>query len=356
LEGARVSSGGAVKLEQTTITDVAEKAGVSVGTVSHVINRTRPVSDELRTRVLKVTEELDYRPNLVARGLRSKRTSTIGIIVSNLENPYYTEIVRAVQDSAVGSGHNVIICNSYEDPSIEEEEIVTLRSRQVDGLIIAPTESEHGLLASLAEQVFPLVVVSRRVRELSVPAVVSDNRSAAERATRHLIEAGSGRVGLLTHDKGGSVSEDQEQGYRAALEAAGLEYRSELTYVGRNTADGALQAAERLMDEAHMPDAMVCGTALMTLGTLRFLSERGLRCPEDLAIIGFGNMPWAEVLTPRLTCVTQPTHTIGREASRLLIDQIENRAISPAPVVTLPCGFRHRGSCGCVSTHLELDR
>ncbi|MGD2145385.1 MAG: LacI family DNA-binding transcriptional regulator [Anaerolineae bacterium] len=349
-----MSPGGAVKKEQTTITDVAEKAGVSVGTVSHVINRTRPVSEELSERVLKVAEELDYRPNLVARGLRSKRTSTMGIIVSNLENPYYTEIVRAVQDSAAESDHNVIICNSYEDPEIEADHIVTLRSRQIDGLIIAPTKSDHGLLASLAEQRFPLVVVSRRRPDLGVPTVITNNRAAAHQATRHLIDGGCQRVGLLVHGLGASVAEDQEYGYRAALAEAGRPYKAELVGVGRNTIDGALEAAERLMEQPNPPDSVVCGTALMTLGVLRYLAGRDLRCPEDLGVIGFGNMPWAEVLTPRLTCVTQPTHAIGREASRLLIDQIENRAIRPAPVVTLPCGFRHRGSCGCVSTQLEL--
>lgn len=335
------------KAQRVTITEVARLAGVSLGTASHVLNNTSSVSEKLRKRVLDAVQELNYTPNLVARSLRSKATGTVGVIVSNLENPFFTEVAQAIQDTVYKLGYHVIICSSYEDPNVERGHILTLLSKQVDGLVIAPTGEQNDLLATLNKEGVPMVIVSRRLQNLRVPAVISDNVDGCRKATNHLLERGYRRIGILLHDKGASVSNDQLTGYRDALTASGKKYDENLVGWTRNNVESGVELTEKLMQVSDPPTAVICSTAMLTIGTLEYIRSRKLSCPDDLAVIGFGNMPWARVMSPRLSHVTQPTLEIGKQTVQQLLSVMKGKLEDQVPVIVLPCGFDHGETCGC---------
>lgn len=327
--------------------DVAARAGVSVGTVSHVFNETARVSPALRESVLKAARELDYQPNLVAKSLRISQTKTIGMIVSNLENPFYTEIAHAIQDEVAEHDYDVIVASNFENATLEAKHISSMRRKQVDGMILAPTAEVGEVLDSLVRSGFPVVLVSKRVPGVEVPAVISDNRSAVQRATEHLLAQGRKRVGLVLHEQGGSHTEDQRSGYQAALKARGMRLEASRMALNRNTMAGGAEATARLMAADPPPDAIVCGTAMMTLGLLRYLSEHTIRCPEDVGLISSGNMPWGRFIDPPLTYITQPTHEMGKKAVQMLLEIVEAGRKPPGAVTVLQCGFHHGQSCGC---------
>lgn len=300
------------------ILDVAEHAGLSVASVSRVLAGLPGVSDATRQRVMASVEALGYRPNLAARRLRSRRTDTLGLIVSDIRNPYFMEVSRAVEDVAYANGMRVMLCNADEDPEKENFYLEMMRDENVAGVILSPTLP---LLARYHPNdfPFPVVLVDRCEAETEADAVILDNADAAHRLVRHLVDAGHRRI-VFFYGAASATGRQRLQGYQEALASAGL---TPVTQALKPTTDEAFAAMRQfLQGGAPLPDAIVASSGLILLGLVQALHEANLRYPEDVALAGFDDMPWTRVVTPAITVVAQPTYDIGRSAIELLLARI----------------------------------
>jgi LacI family transcriptional regulator len=298
---------------------------VSIATVSHVVNGTRHVSEELTERVRESMTKLDYHPDRVARSLRTQKTHSIGLIVSDISNPFFSVLVRGAEDAAAEREYSIIISNTDEDLEKERLYINVLRQRRIDGMLIAPTGQVDEDLQFLIASGIPFIFVDRRIEAVGVPAVLSDNIEGAFAATRHLIELGHSRIGIILGLKGVSTSEERYLGYQKALQAAGLAEEEELVVQGDFRIAGGIRACGELLDLDSPPSAIFSLNNLTAIGVLCAIRERGLRYPDDVSVISFDSPWWMDrVLSPRLTYVRQDPYEIGREAMRRLITQIES--------------------------------
>lgn len=304
------------------ISDVAKHAEVSVATVSRVLAGQAGVSDAARERVLASVKALDYHPDLAARRLRSRRTDTLGLVVSDIRNPYFTEVSRAIEDVAYANGLRVLLCNSDEDPAKEAFYLDMLRDENVAGVILSPTLPR---LASYraSDYGFPVVLVDRCDRNTEADAVVLDNVGAAQRLVAHLLAQGCRRIACF-YGAASATGRQRLEGYQAALAAAGL---TPVAQAIRPTTEEARAALlHHLARSRQAPDAIVASSGLILLGLVEGLREAGLRYPEDLALAGFDDMPWTRIVTPAITVVAQPTADIGRSAIELLLARIAQPA------------------------------
>jgi LacI family transcriptional regulator len=331
--------------EMVTTRDVARRAGVSVSTVSHVLNATRFVAPERRERVLLALNELGYEPNAVARSLRINRSRSIGLIISDISNPFFTAVVRGIEDVAQQNDYTLVLCNSDEDPEKEETYLRTLRAKRVDGLILAPAGTAHAYLETLVRERFPLVFLDREVAGLEVPVVVVDNEQSAYAAVRHLVEDGHRRIGLVAGRSLVSTSRERLDGYRRALAEASIAFADDLVEDGGSKIQPGEAAALRLLDLEPRPTAIFSANNQMTIGCLVAIEARGLRVPRDVALVSFDDFTWSEVFRPRLTTVAQPTYELGRAAAHLLLRRLESEPPNSAGRVVLNGSLVVRESC-----------
>ncbi|MFE1863757.1 LacI family DNA-binding transcriptional regulator [Streptomyces anandii] len=338
-----------------TMADVARSAGVSVATVSHVLNGTRPVLPHTRQAVLDAVEELGYTPNGLARSLVTSRTRSIGLAVSAISNPYFTEILQGVEASALEHGYSLLIADPHDDPVHELRAARLLHERRVDGVIVAPSAAPHELVAHLARHAVPTVFLDRLVDTDAVtgaagPAyfdqVCADSAEPTAQLVTHLAGLGHRRIALVAGAPGLSTSSERITGYRHGLAAAGLPHDERLVVHGDSTAEGAERATEALLSLAVPPTALVTANNAMTIGALRALRGNGLSVPGDMALCCFDDFDWAELFSPRLTAVAQPAKELGARAVGLLLDRL-GAPDRPPRTVRLPCTFVHRTSCGC---------
>jgi len=299
------------------IVDVAKRAGVSTASVSRVISGHPGISDELRERVNVAVKALGYRPDLAARRLRSGRTDTLGLIVSDIRNPFFTEVSRAVEDVAYQNGMRVLLCNADEDPDKEAFYLEMMRDENVSGVILSPTLA---LLKSLrpANYPFPLVLVDRCERDTDADAVVLDNFDAGYRLTEHLITQGCQRIVFL-YGSVGSTGPQRHQGYLAAMAAADLAPEAEPI---APRSERAREVASLLLQRNPLPDALVASSGLVLLGIAEAVKAAGVKVPGDIAIAGFDDLPWTSLVTPDITVIRQPTNEIGQTALRLLLERV----------------------------------
>ena len=334
-----------------TMVDVARSAGVSVATVSHVLNDTRPVLPSTREAVLAAIEELGYTPNTLARSLVTSRTRSIGLAVSAISNPYFTEILQGVEAGALEQGYSLLIADPHDDSEHERTVVQLLHERRVDGMIVAPSAAPDALVAYLARHSVPTVFLDRVVEAPPsdappVDQVCAENIEPTAHLVTHLAGLGHRRIGLVAGLPGLSTTGERIAGYRHGLAAAGLPYDERLLTHGDSESAAAERATEKLLSLAAPPTALVTANNAMTIGALRALRERGLSVPGDLALCCFDDFAWADLFEPRLTAIAQPSKEIGAEAVRLLLDRLTTPD-RPARVVRLPCTFVHRTSCGC---------
>ncbi|HET9626258.1 MAG TPA: LacI family DNA-binding transcriptional regulator [Kofleriaceae bacterium] len=301
----------------TQIRDVAARAGVSVASVSRVLSGHPSVGEDIRRRVLDAVKALDYRPDLAARRLRSRRTDTIGLIVADIRNPFFTEVSRAVEDVAYQHRMRLILCNTDEDPAREASCLELMRDENVSGVILAP--SLHRLAGfRAADHPFPLVLVDRCDPDTVADAVVLDNVEAARVLTTHTIESGRRRI-LFLHGASSATGRQRLDGYTAAMAAHGL--TAEAVGVAP-IADRSREVAQVLLARPALPDAVLASSGLILLGLTQALRDAGRRVPGDVAIAGFDDQPWTRLVDPGITVVAQPTYAIGREAAELLLRRI----------------------------------
>lgn len=299
------------------ISDVAREAGVSVASVSRVLSGQTGVSEDTRARVLAAIKALDYRPDLAARRLRSRRTDMIGLIVSDIRNPFFTEISRAVEDMAYEQGLRVILCNADEDPAKEALYLELMRNENVSGVILSPTLKWLEQFRPAAYG-FPVVLVDRCNRDTEADAVVLDNADAAFRLTEHMLQRGYRRIACL-YGAASATGRQRHEGYEAAMAGAGL---ARAGWALRPTAADARARAVALLGATEAPEALIASNGLLLLGVAEAVRELGLRCPADVGMAGFDDLPWARLVEPGVTVMAQPTYDIGRAAIELLLQRI----------------------------------
>ncbi len=307
-----------------TMKEVAERAGVSASTVSHVLNGTRKVSDETRERVILAIEELGYRPNLLARSFRTRRTFTLGLLISDIQNPFFTSVVRGVEDVALSRGYHVFLCNTDEDIEREDEYVSELTRKRVDGLIIASAAPRYDCARWPKEKVAPFVFMDREIEGVEADAVRVDNRLGMKLIAEHLVDLGHKKIGLISGPLEKASGHERYEGLKAALLQMGLELDDSLVRFGDFRVESGRKGATELLGLPEPPTALVVANNQMTLGALLAIKELGLVIPKDVSVVGFDEMEWAPLADPPLTTVAQPTYEMGTKAARMLLDRIEN--------------------------------
>lgn len=301
-----------------TIKDVALAAGVSQATVSRVMNGRESVDPGLAEKVRAVAAALDYRPSSLARNLRLKQTAIWLLMISDIENPFFTTIARAVEDVAQQEGYSVILCNTDENQAKEEQYIGVALQEQASGVILSPVAPDADV-SRLIERNIPVVALDRPLPAQQVDAVLIDSLQGAILATLHLIHQGWQRVVCITGHRETDTARQRAEGYRRAMSAAAA---PSVVEHADFRASGGRAAAARLLDASEPPDAIFVANNLMTIGVLEELAARGLRPGRDLGIASFDDPPWARLLDPPLTCVAQPSYEMGARAARLLAERL----------------------------------
>lgn len=333
------------------LVDVAQYVGVSPATVSRVLANKPHVREEIRRRVLAAVEELGYQPSRVARSLRGQQAQIIGVIISDIQNPFFTSLVRAVEDMAYTRQHAIFLCNSDEQIDKERLYIDLMRSEQVAGVVATPTHEYSKIYQHLLDAKIPLVVVDRRLPNLAVDTVVVDNVQAAFGLVSHLIEDGHYAIGGIFAESTTTTGRERHEGYKRALQAYALPYNPKWVRLGKPKTTVGYHFTQELLNLPQRPTALFTGNNLLTVGTLRAIQERGLRIPDDVALVAFDDLDWMSLLQPQLTVVAQPTYELGRIAAELLFSRIANPAGSPQEVV-LQTRILIRQSCARHHLHL----
>ena len=328
-----------------TIKDVAARAGVSTATVSRVLAGKGGVGKKVRAQVSEAVQQLAYQPNRVARDLRMGSRKVIGVVILDLQNPFNTAVVRGIESVLWGEGYSLLLGHSDSLVERERTQLDVLRAEGVGGLILIPCNAPEANYEALRAWNIPIVAADRMPRDLQVDFVRSNNQEAMFEATQHLLSHGYKEIALINGPAGISVAQERLAGYCAALRGAGLVPREDLIIHSDFRQDGGHAAMERLLSSAKPPRAVLIASNLMTLGALPAIHERDLQIPEQIAVLGFDDMPWATSLRPPLTAVAQPVEEIGRTAAKLLLDRLNDPTLLQRQVI-LPATLMVRASCG----------
>ncbi len=327
-----------------TIKDVALRAGVSVTTVSHVVNDTRTVSAKGREQVERAIRELGYVPSAVARSLKSNTTRTLGMLIPNSSNPYFAEIVRVVEDRCFGAGYTLVLCNTDDEPRRQGVYLQVLSERRIDGLIVVSTGADAELPTMLAGLRMPTVLVDREIEDPACDLVETAHMQGGLVATRHLLSLGHRRIACIGGPAGLAPSEQRIEGWRMALAEAGQSAESaHLLWHGGFTPQGGYEAMHAIVRSAQRPSAVFVCNDLMAMGALRAAHESGLRVPDELSMVGFDDIELAAYASPPLTTVAQPKARIGALAVDMLLERIDGRRQEGRKVLLQP-ELRVRGS------------
>ncbi|WP_410623795.1 LacI family DNA-binding transcriptional regulator [Amycolatopsis sp. cmx-8-4] len=314
-----------------TISDVAALAGVSTATVSRALNGKSTVDPVLAERVARAVEELGYTPNGLARSLRRRETAVLALIISDVENPFFTAIARGVEDTAQAAGFSVMLCNSDENTAKERRYVEVAAQERRAGVIMSPTTGDSDVRPLLAHGT-PIVTVDRRLATADCDAVLVDSRVAARDAVRHLVDRGYERIACVAGPSGITTADDRLDGYRDGLRDAGRKLSTRLVRRCEFRETGGYEAAKQLLTKADPPDALLVSSSTMAIGVLQAMAELGLRASRDVGIVSFDDAPWTTLISPTLTVVAQPAHAMGQLAARLLLDRIGGG--SPATTTT----------------------
>jgi LacI family transcriptional regulator len=313
-----------------TIRDVARKARVSVGTVSHVFSGVIPVSPELRSRVIAVANQLNFNPSHVARSLSVKRTNTLGMVITDITNPFFPQVVRGAEDVALRQDYLLITINTNEQLDRERQVLSVLRSRRVDGilLVVAPNGGDVAHIRTTLEADIPIVCIDRVPSGITLDSVSVDNVKGAQSCVRHLIEQGHRRIAIITGSLSLENAQGRLRGYHLALRAAGIEPDPYLTMKGDFREATGYRLGKELLLRHDRPTAVFLSNGVMTMGFLRALYETGQTCPGDIAFATFDDPQPAAIFRPQITAVAQPAYEIGSAAAELLIQRVQGKVKS----------------------------
>lgn len=314
-----------------SIKDVAKAAGVSTATVSRVLSNGVHVRQEVRERVMEAVARLDYRPNLLARSLRSQHSNTIGLIVSDIRNPFFTSISRAVEDMAYEQGYSLLLCNTDENPEKESIYLNLMHDENVAGVIFSPTRQTANNF-SVPDFSFPIVIVDRSVGNADVDAVLLDNVDAGYRLTMHLLENGYRSIAALCGEMS-TTGRERHKGYEKALQSYDLSSQSEHVKFMQPRIETGYAAAMKMLTSTNRPDAMLTTNSMIASGALQAIRECNLVIPDDIALVTFDETTWAALVQPAITLIAQPTYEIGKTAAELLLQRITEPTRSTRQVI-----------------------
>lgn len=323
---------------------VAKLAGVSIATVSRVLNGTAHVNDDVTARVRAAVEQLQYQPSRAARALRANHSTIIGLLITDIQNPFFTALVRGVEDMVQRNGYSLILCNSDENPIKERQYVEVLCAERVAGAIITPTREHQSALKLFREHNIPIVAVDRRIKDNETDAVLVDNVRGAREATTHLIMNGYKRIGIITGPMNTTTGRKRLEGYRLSLHEAGIPHDPAIERIGSFREDSGRQLTLELMGLEEPIDALFVANNLMTLGALAALNECQRRVPDDIALVSFDEMPWATLSAISLTTVTQPVYEIGSTAALRLFQRLQNPTAFTRQEIVLAPTLRIRDS------------
>lgn len=330
-------------MNRVTMADVAREAGVSLMTVSRVINEKGDVSDDTRQRVLTVVERMDYRPSGIARSLATHRTGTIGLVVPDISNPFFADVARGVADAAYLENYSVFLCSSDEEPERELEFVASLEEKRVDGLIVCSSRLPRQDLTVALTRHTNVVLINRRANDLGAGAVLADDETGARMIVEHFVRRGHKNIALLAGPSASYSGKARLSGYRSVLETSGIAWQPDLVRHCAPTADGGAEAAEALLTERPDITALFCYNDLVAVGALRTCTSRSLEVPARIAIAGFDDIAIAALVNPPLTTCRVPRYDIGVQANRLLLNQINSEPCNGCETI-LPVEFVVRAS------------
>ena len=320
---------------QPTVADVATAARVSTATVSRVLNGNETVAPELAARVQLAMADLGYRPSRVARSLRTRRARVWFLILSDIQNTFFTDLVGSIQDRAHDEGYALVVCNS-QNGKREQECLDLAIAEQAAGVIIVPIHPRRTDVSPVLERGVPVVSVDQRLADRGVDCVVADNVAGARLAVDHLFDRGYKRVAFLGGVKGLSTASERLRGYRQALKARAVGDDPALARVANFNEPGGYREMQELLALARRPDAVIAGNNPVTIGALHALKEAGVKIPTDIGLIGFDETIWATLVEPPLTTIAQPTWAMGHESAQLLLSRIDGYVGPPRRVVLPP--------------------
>ncbi|MBP1153748.1 MULTISPECIES: LacI family DNA-binding transcriptional regulator [unclassified Paenibacillus] len=331
---------------KVTIDDVALKAGVSKATVSRVLNKNyQYIAEDTKERVLKAIEQLDYRPNALAKGLKSMKTNVMGLVLSNLRNPFWSQVLEGIEDVCKHYGYNLMIANSRDSLESEEEHIRGFGLRKVDGIIVNPTTGLNPLFQTLSQKQFPLVFLNRKVEGVTADTVVVDNIKGSRMAVEHLVRLHKRKIAIFLYPPNGiSPRLERIEGYRIAMEENGLPVQPDWIKIVRNKEECQTEIGKLL--ETGLPDAIFATSSILTLEILDALKELGLSVPKDIAVLGYDETAWAKHLDPPMTTIEQPAYEMGKVSAERLIRRVNNKTDSALETILLEPTLIVRRSCG----------
>lgn len=313
-------------MKSITIADVAKHANVSKSTVSQYLNKRYDyMGEQTKKRIEQAIKELGYQPNIVARSLKQKSTSTIGVVVANILHAFSTHVIRAIEDFCNEQDFHIIVCNADDDPVKEKKYIEMLRAKQVDGMIIFPTDRNIDLYQKMLKESYPVVFVDRTVPQLPISSIMLNNEKAVKLAIDHFISNGYERMAIMTTSIIRNVTPRIERinGYRKALTDLDIEVNEE--YIKAREVNQLQNGLKEMLSLAKPPQAILAGNDLTLMEILKYVKENQLKIPEDLALIGIDDLSFASFYSPALTTISQPTMEMGQKAAELLLTKIRNQ-------------------------------
>ncbi len=327
-----------------TIRDVARKAGTSPATVSRVLTGSANVRPEKREAVLRAIEELNYTPNLLARGLKTQRTQTLGVIINDIQDIFYSTVTKGIQDFARCNDYQILIADTAADPARERKMLQVMRDKGVDGIVFAPLGWNQDAVQALLDEGMALIAVDRTLAGVELPTVLVENRRGAEEAVQHLAQQGYETIALLNSYKPITTYQEREQGYRQALENMGWEIDERLVLQGGSSLEDGQEMMRALLQRRPLPDAIFAASGSLALGALSALREANIRVPQDIGFAVFDDFEYFNILSPTLTAVRQPAYQLGETAASLLLDAFREEKSVPLSTIILPVELMVRES------------
>ncbi len=331
---------------RATIKDIAREVGVHPSTVSRVLNGKAEIyhiRKETIDKIQRVAKRLNYKPNEIARGFRLKKTNTIGLIIPDISNPFFSRISRSIEQEASRNNYSVILCSTNENQTREDDSIQMLISKRIDGLILVPVQDDATQVKELTEEKFPLVLVDRIFENIKTNAVITDSYYDAYRATEYLIKNGHRKIAFISGRSNIYTIKNRLQGYRACLNEYHIPFREEWVSPGGFLLDSGYAGMKSILELSDRPTAVLASGNLVTIGSIKAVLEKGLTIPDDLSIIAFADMHSSPYFVAPLTVIAHPLELIGKEAFRLLKLAMDNRDLPPK-TIKLPTEFIIRKS------------
>jgi DNA-binding LacI/PurR family transcriptional regulator len=307
----------------TTIKDIARHAGVSHTTVSRALNHSPLISDQTTERIQKIALELGYHPSVAARSLKTNRSQALGVIVSHIADPYFSEILQGIDDVAQENGYSLFIASAQHDPVRENSIVQTMREHRVDGVILCSPNFTAEQSNQLNSYDIPIVALNNQAAEGYRFAIYHDDVDGSRQACQHLIALGHKKIAYLGNFTAGRTTRERHEGFKQAMEEAGLPVRPEFIHqASGNSPEQGLEGVEYYLGLPERPTAVICYNDMMAIGVLKGLHQAGLRVPEDMSVTGFDNIMYSDYTRPPLTTIDQPKRSLGAEAAKLMLAQL----------------------------------